>query len=232
MIGNNKDTSFKCFNIANHYPVFDMLSEKEQEKLAVASRVLKFKAGENIFKQGMPATSVFYIKEGLIKITKEGEQGQLNLNLLSSCNFLALATLGVVNDYIHSAYALVDSEVILMDTATLKHIMMLNAGFSNGMFRILSQEMVMLNERFYSLASKQMHGRMSDILLCLSKRIYKSNKFQLQLTRKDLGDLSGMAKESVVRVLKDLEKFKLIQVNNKNIEILDQEGLIDFSNRG
>jgi CRP/FNR family transcriptional regulator len=79
---------------------------------------------------------------------------------------------------------------------------------------------------------KQLHGRMADILLCLSNRIFKSKSFQLPLSRNDLGELTGMSTESVIRIFKDFKDEKLISVNLKSVEILDEERLLMLSEKG
>lgn len=225
-------SGIQCDRNPEHYPVFKVLSEEEMKKLDAQSRIIRYKKGETLFKQGMPASTVMYIRAGIVKTSKEGEQGVLNLNLLSNCNFLALMVLSMKKEYPYSAYALTDVEVVAYDMAAFSQLMMHNAAFSAGLFHVMAQDMGMLNERFYSLCSKQMHGRMADILLCIASRIYKKRTFHMQLTRKDLGDLTGMAKESAVRVLKELEKDGLISSNGKEISILDPEGLMRLSRLG
>ncbi len=73
---------------------------------------------------------------------------------------------------------------------------------------------------------------MADILLCLSQRIFKSNQFNLPLSRNDLGELTSMSTESVIRIFKDFKESKLITVNGKTIEILDEEKLEMISEKG
>ncbi|MFA8449774.1 MAG: Crp/Fnr family transcriptional regulator [Bacteroidales bacterium] len=224
--------SFCCEHSPEHYPVFKTLNKDEFEKLESHARIITFNKGENLFKQGMPASVVMYIRSGIVKITKEGTQGVVNLNLLNSCNFLALSVLSLKKEFPYSAYALTKVEVVAYDIAFFSQTMMLNAAFASGLFHVMAQNQMMLSERFYSLCSKQMHGRMADILICIAKRIYKKPSFELQLSRQDLGDLTGMAKESAIRILKDMERDGLIRIKAKNIQIIDFEGLSQLSRIG
>ena len=55
-------------------------------------------------------------------------------------------------------------------------------------------------ERIIRLTQKQMHGRISDILKYLYSKVFKSDIFDLLLSRQDIGELSGMTKDSAIRV--------------------------------
>jgi CRP/FNR family transcriptional regulator len=73
---------------------------------------------------------------------------------------------------------------------------------------------------------------MADILLCLSQRIFKSNEFNLPLSRNDLGELTSMSTESVIRIMKDFKDDGLINVSGKNIEILNFDKMMKISEVG
>ena len=45
---------------------------------------------------------------------------------------------------------------------------------------------------------KQSFGRLADILLCLSDRVFRNEEFDLPLSRKDLSELSGLSVETVI----------------------------------
>lgn len=73
---------------------------------------------------------------------------------------------------------------------------------------------------------------MADILLCLSNRIFKQEEFHLPLSRQDLAELSGMSSETVIRMLKKFCDDKIIQMEGKNIRVLDYERLMRISEFG
>jgi CRP/FNR family transcriptional regulator len=73
---------------------------------------------------------------------------------------------------------------------------------------------------------------MADILICLAQRIFKTDSFNLPLSRSDLAELTGMSTESVIRVMKDFKDDGLIQFEGKEIELLDIEKLLKISELG
>jgi len=62
-------------------------------------------------------------------------------------------------------------------------------------------------------------------LLCLAGNIFKSVKFDMGLTRKELAELAGMSTENVVRVLKSFQKDDLIEIDGKSFIITNPDGL-------
>lgn len=73
--------------------------------------------------------------------------------------------------------------------------------------------------RIISLTQKQMHGRVADTLLYLSKLLNDSAEIDLPLTRKELAELSGMTTESFIRILTEYKNDGIVVLNGKKIEI-------------
>jgi len=99
-------------------------------------------------------------------------------------------------------------------------------------WRGLNESTAQIYGRFYTLTKKQLHGRLADILLCLANRIFKSNSFDLPLSRADLGDLTGMSTESVIRMKKEFKDDGLIGISCKRIDLLDINRLERLSEFG
>ena len=86
--------------------------------------------------------------------------------------------------------------------------------------------------RFFCLTQKQAYGRLADIILCLSDRVFKTSEFDLPLSRKDLAELSGMSSETVIRMLKKFQEDNLIKMTGKNFKVIDYDRLKRISETG
>ncbi len=82
------------------------------------------------------------------------------------------------------------------------------------------------------MTQKKMPGRVAEVLLYLANSVFKKDKFTMFLTRQELADMSGMAKESVVRILKDFSDEEIIFSENKQFGILKKEKLIMICENG
>jgi CRP/FNR family transcriptional regulator len=77
-----------------------------------------------------------------------------------------------------------------------------------------------------------MHGRLAETLIYLADEVHNMDNFTMILSRQELGELSGMAKESVVRILKEFSEDNIINDNCPNIKIIDKEKLYMVSKMG
>jgi CRP-like cAMP-binding protein len=77
-----------------------------------------------------------------------------------------------------------------------------------------------------------MAGRIAEALLFFSDEVYHSDTFDVILTRQELGELTNMAKESVVRILKELDSQGVIKSDSSRIQILDMSRLHLISEKG
>jgi CRP/FNR family transcriptional regulator, polysaccharide utilization system transcription regulator len=212
---------------------FGKLSKAEMALIENNQVELTFKKGEIICKQGTIAPHVIFLTKGLVKAYIEGCRDNLVLKIVSGGKFIALASLMDGNNtYIYSTQAYVDSVVKLIDINVFKQVMRSNAAFANEMFNVQSGNAIQIYGRFFCMSQKQSYGRLADILLCLSDNVFGKNAFELELTRREIAELSGMAQESVVRILKKFKDENLIATNGKLIEILDYEKLQQISFRG
>jgi CRP/FNR family transcriptional regulator len=77
-----------------------------------------------------------------------------------------------------------------------------------------------------------MPGRMADTLLYLFNEVFDSRKFTPYLSKQDLADLSGMSKDSAIKILREFQKDMIIRLSDKEIEILNKDALQRISKTG
>ena len=225
--------SNSCTVFNNKESCFDELTEEEKKRLNENKVVLTYKKNENICKQGAFASHIIYLKTGLAKVYLEGKSKNLILKISPPGNLIGLPCIYEGNNFfLYSAASYIDSEVELIDIELFKQLILTNPKFAFRVINILNENTVQTYGRFHCFTNKQMHGRMADILICLAQRIFKTDNFNLPLSRSDLAELTGMSTESVIRVMKDFKDDGLIQFEGKEIELLDMEKLLKISELG
>ena len=222
-----------CTVLNNKASCFDELTDEEKALIEENKIALTYKKGEIISKQGSFASHIIYLKRGLAKVYLEGKAKNLILTITPPGNLMGLPCLYDGNNvFLYTASSYVDSEVELIDIELFKQLILQNSKFAFAIIKTLNANTVQTYGRFYCFTNKQMHGRLADILLCLSQRIYGSDSFNLPLTRSDLAELTGMSTESVIRVMKDFKEDGLIKTEGKEIELIDLEMLLKISEVG
>ncbi len=212
----------------------DLLTKQEREWVDSKAVEVNYRKGEIICKQGGLANQIMIVREGLVKIYMESNTGEdLVLQIMPSMNIIGLSALFEGNSvYQFSARTYLDTKVQIIETTIVKQLIKSNPEFALHIVGMLAEYNTIISGRFFCLTQKQTYGRFSDVILCLANRIYKDMTFPLQLSRKELAEIAGMSIESVARILTRFKEEKLIEIDNKQIRILDYERMCEISFKG
>jgi CRP-like cAMP-binding protein len=201
---------------------YELLTAEEKVLIDKNSVSLSFKKGETVCKQGAFASHIYFLEEGLVKVYLEERNKNLILTLSTNKNLLGLASIFEGNNkFPYSISTYTDSKIRMIDIQIFRQLLNQNPAFGYRIINLLNENTAQMYGRFFSLTQKQLHGRLADILLCMATRIFKANSFELPLSRADLGDLTGMSTESVIRMMKEFKEDGLIDMHCKSIELLD-----------
>jgi len=212
---------------------FELLTNEEKELINSSSVTVNYKKGEMVCKQGSFASHIMYIEKGLVKIYLEGNPKDLILTITPEGNLMGLQALFEGNNtFLYSISTYTDTTIRLIDIQSFKYLLKQNPLLAYQIISILNENTSQTYGRFLSLTQKQLHGRLADILLCLSRKIFKSETFDLPISRSDLSDLTSMSTESVIRILKDFKDDGIIDINNKALTLLDMPRLDSISAKG
>ncbi len=229
-----RSTALNSCTVSNANSIcFDILTPEELELINSHSTNVRYKKGEVICKHGTIAPHVILLKEGLAKIYLEGLNDSLILKIITSGNMIGLTSISEGNNIFHySSMAYMDSTATLIDINIFRKVLRQNVAFANSVLNILCENAVQTFGRFFCFTHKQLYGRMADIILCLAERIFKNREFELNLSRKELAELTGMSTESVIRMLKKFKDDGIIDLDGKTITIRNYDTLSKISEYG
>ncbi len=207
---------------------------KEELELVNNHRVeARYKAGEVILKQGAPCSNIIFFTSGIAKVYLEGiDEKRIIIGFSLPGKMLVGPGLYVDNRHNYSLAALTDTSVCFIDSSIIKDLVLKNPKFAEGLIKDISFKSVKSFEQMLNLTQKKMHGRLSDGLLYLADKLFKKDKFENIISRQELGEFTNMTKESVVRILGEFHKEKIINIDTNSIEILDKKRLIQISISG
>ena len=201
---------------------FELLTPDQNKLIEQNSVKVIYKKGETICKQGAFASHVIMLEEGLVKIYLEGNPKNIIISITTAGHLVGLPSIFEGNNtFPYSVSTYVDTTVKLIDLQIFKRILQQNPAFSFRIINILNEHTTQAYNRFYCLTRKQLNGRLADILLCIARKVFKSYTFDLPLSRNDLGELTGMSTESVIRIMKDFKDDGIIKMNGKSISLVD-----------
>lgn len=102
---------------------------------------------------------------------------------------------------------------------------MMTMAVQHHIYRLLCAELVRESGWMMLLGTMTADERVANFLLDLSsrwqQRAYSPTQFMLRMTREETGSLLGIKLETVSRTLPRFQKEGLIEVNGKEVRILD-----------
>ncbi len=212
---------------------FDKLTEEEINLVNENRYEAAFKPGEIILKQGSPATSAVFLATGMAKIYMEGLDGRnFILGIVTPSNFLTSPGVHITTSHTYSVSALTFVQACFVSFDIINRLINTNPAFAMGMMEDLSKKSFNVHNKLVCITQKKMPGRIAEALLYFSDTVFKADEFDILLSRQELGEMTNMAKESVVRILKELEQLGLIETNCAKIRILEKKKLRTISERG
>jgi CRP-like cAMP-binding protein len=221
----NADTCSKCESMIYDFIDLKLPTGSIPE---IEHYEMTFQKGETIFKQGTIVPHVAFISKGMVKILLESSNRKQPL-CIEKEGFVGLESM--YNDKFsqYSVIALTDVELCLIEIKSFKIALTTNAQLAVKIIEALNVRTKLLYERILTLTQKQGPGRVADVLLCLSERIFQSDSFCSPCTRAEIAEMCALSSESLSRVLKDFKEEGIIDVNNQTLTILNREELELFS---
>ena len=209
-----------CQNCPYKSKAFSHLSPEEIAKLQENCLTIDFKKGEIIAKQGTTASHSLYVSKGLVKIYVEGANRNIIIKLVTAGNFIGLHSLfSETNSYNFSVAALENSKICMIPKEIFYKQAQINHKFLLEVTKEISKCANLGLDKILSLSEKSARGRLIDTLIYFSEEIFHSQTFSLPLTRKELAALCSISTENAVRILSELKKEGLIDIEGKKITL-------------
>lgn len=202
-------------------------AETEPPGLALDRRRLE--PGEALYQKGDKQTSLYSVRAGFLKtcaVLPDGERRVLGYHILG--DLLGLDALGAG---IHptETVALTSCEVCAIPMERADRVLAAQQPIATRLRGVLSDQIARGEEHMVSLGSFSARQRVAVFLLDLSERWavrgYSANRFDLCLTRKEIGSYLGLTFETVSRTLSHFAARRWIEVAGREIHILDSRAL-------
>ncbi|MCE1167792.1 MAG: Crp/Fnr family transcriptional regulator [Sphingobacteriia bacterium] len=214
-------------------PIFKLFS---QEDLAIIESVrceVIYNPDEIIYKQGTKATQIVTITSGLAKTYIEGPSGKnFILDIIKPVTMISGPGIYVDSKHHFSLKAVETTRCCFFDVEVIKDIIKRNPHVSEAIISMISRRVISYFDKFIFLTQKQVIGRVADNLLYLHEHIYTTNPMKLTLSFQDMAEMTGMTKDTLVRVLRDLSNEQTIIIEDNILTILDFKKLRLLSQMG
>ena len=212
---------------------FESLVEEELDFITRHKIQIQFFAGENLCKQGAFAAYVMFITRGMVKLYVEGQgQKRQAVKLVKQGDYIGLSNLWGSKIYHYSAQALKETSVCMIERDDLLKLLQNNIRFSHAIHKVLAYDEELLFKNLKNAALRQTNGKMASALLYLSSEMFRGDSPFRYLSRKDIADFAGISLEGSIKVLKEFEHEKILEIKKKDIRIIDKDALVRIKQYG
>lgn len=209
----------------------EVLTDDEKQELFDNKIEVEFKAGETIVKKGFVASNILFLEKGLAKLDVISDNHTSTVNIVAPQSFVGLICTFASHNFEFSAIALEKTTVSLYDIDLFEKFVRQNGEFAYHIIKHMSASTKELVHRMSRFIHKNIEGSISILLIDFSK-IYKSDTFILPINRKELANMLGYSKESVINTLSKFNKEGILEVHEKKIKILDKRKLLQIGEIG
>jgi CRP/FNR family transcriptional regulator, anaerobic regulatory protein len=202
------------------------------ENLAQFKRLgttVRLHAGQTLFREGDPATRVFTLTRGSLKLCKLLPDGRRHVvGFMYAGDFLGIS---VDDEHAFSAELVEDSQLCSFSRTRFDSFLAEHPPMEHELYRMAAHELSAAQQQLVLLGRKTAIERLATFLLLLADRSdrlagEKTNVVDLPMSRGDIADYLGLTKETVSRIFSAFRADHLIRLRTLNqVEILDRPAL-------
>ncbi len=188
------------------------------------STVLTFKRGDSIYRQGDKPKGIYFVKSGLIGLTKLGTTGKEHLlRFFRQGQFFGHRTLFSNEEYHGSAVALEAIQLKFVPKETILKVIDEHPKLLLDVVRVLSRELRRCENQHVLILDNQIDIRVAQSLVFL-KDLHPEHNW----TRQEIANFCASTVSTVIKALSDLEHSGLIAQDGRSIQILNRDKLISM----
>lgn len=196
---------------------------------SIVSRGKPLAKGDHIYREDEAFDSVYAVRLGCIKtyrLTGDGKEQVTGFYLPGEIFGVDGVSCGT---HANSAIALETSAICTIPFEHLEDLSSAIPSLQRHMFKLLGREIAEDQKLITMLSKNSADERMAALFLSLSKRYAQrglsSTNIRLPMSRGDIANYLGLTVETVSRVLSRLQKQAIIRIDNKEVELLDDDKL-------
>ncbi len=202
---------------------------KEELKRISDSKVAKtIKKGDSIFTEGERLNGVFCVRNGVSKLSKMSDNGKDTIvKIATKGEVLGQRSVITEEKTNLSAVALNDMEVCFIPKTHLTDSINNNPHFTKAILLHMANDLKFADNVIVNMAQKTVKQRVAETLMYLDKNfgVDDDGYITMTLTREDIANVVGAAKEACIRTLTTFKKNGWISTDGKQIKIEDKKAL-------
>lgn len=214
-------------NVLRKVPLFSSLKDEELEAINRLSFVRKYPKDMVVLLMDEEGDTLFLIIRGKVKVTSFSESGkEIIFSILGEGDFFGDMSLLDGKPRSASVVTVEESEICLLRRQDFNRLIESHPGIALKLLKELTTRLRKADERIQSLALLDVSGRVAGILLQLAEESGRKMPaggvyIRVRPTHQELANMVGTTRETVTRILKQMENRNYIIMTGKSVTIPD-----------
>jgi CRP-like cAMP-binding protein len=205
-------------------PIFSELTEADIVSLARLTSRRTCPKDTVVFFENEEGDSFFIIVDGRIKVTILGDDGrEVILSVLGRGDFFGEMALLDNEPRSATAIAVEDTELLSLHRNDFQTVLTDNRSIMLALIKILTARLRRANHQISTLALLDVYGRVARVIVDTArdegKRLKDGRIAFRRATHQEIANRIGTTRETVTRMLKDLERQGLIHIDGKEVVV-------------
>lgn len=191
-----------------------------------------YKKKQIIYSEGNKPYRMYYVLRGKVKVYKTNEEGkEFVTGLYSEGDFFGYMAMLEGTSYKETAEALEETELANIPREDFEQLINNNKEVMQKFIKLLANNVTDMEQQLLNIAYNSLRKKVADAIMTIYTKYGNGNKgFKIDISRENLANIAGTAKESVIRTLSDFKDEKLIDIVQGDIVVLDEKKLANLAN--
>lgn len=220
-------------SMADLLSVMGVTTGEQSAAARVPVALRRVAAGESLVHEGSRADALYFVGAGTFKVFHTHIDGYEQVLAFAGRGEVLGFDALCMDSHPTAISALEDSSIYVVLLRDLHELSVTVPAFGLALQRVGSLSLMRSRELADVMAAVASEVRMARFLMHMSQRMASAGqsprRFRLRMARRDIASLLGVAHETVSRSFTALSTAGLLHVSDREIEILDMDGLRVFS---
>ncbi|WP_046756225.1 response regulator [Kordia jejudonensis] len=188
--------------------------------------IFTYKKDEVIYEEGQNSNFIYLITKGVVKCYKLDEQGkELTTALHKEDDLFGYTSFTQNIAYQETATAIKDVEIVGLSKNELKNVLNKNHKVTLELIQLLTDNLSTVKDQLLQMAYSSVYKKTATTILKFAEKLNRKPDDPIKISRNDLASVAGIATETLIRTMSSFKKQGLIEIEGRNIKIVDLQKL-------
>jgi CRP/FNR family transcriptional regulator, dissimilatory nitrate respiration regulator len=223
----------KILDIISQAPLFNGLSQEQLNQIRQIAIDKIYDKGKTVFLESDDSNGFYIVVSGKVKIYKVSFEGKEHiLHIYGPGNPFGEVPVFSGLKFPANAETILKSRLLFIPRQAFVDLISEHPSLALNMLAILSMRLRQFTVQIENLSLKEIPARLASYLTYLSDEQTTEDCVSLTISKGQLASLLGTIPETLSRILAKMNKQNLIQVEGRNITLLDRNGLEELAQHG